>query len=363
MSTEPFEWHSESDTPAPKAISVVTDSLTADEALTRVRKGEFLLYQGDFLNARQLLSAMGRRIKTPGDPKTPLDAFRLERKTRAFEHEWLGRVLVELNEKYTLKLSRAPDVKEACEQVWGACDAKRTLVSLKTLIGMMGAAQWRKTGLSIPGFKQKLIPHYGVYIPTRTDYIDLVHKIRDVKDLHCFDIGTGSGVIGLLLLHKGAKSVIGTDLEPRAIACAKENAKHFGVSDKFTIDERPLFPNSSADLIVCNPPWIPEIPKNRVDVAVFDENSKMLLEFLAKVGGHLNPGGRAALIISNLPELLGLWPVGFLASQFEKNNLACTAQYDVAAKHSKAKDVNDRLHQVRSKEVISLFVLQPKING
>ena len=353
----PFAWRSESDTPPPEQISPVDDALTADEAVRRVRKGEFLLYRGDFHNARQLLAAMARRLPAPRHGSSPLAAFRAERGARSVEHDTLGRVVVELDRDYALALKRAPDVSTACRWAWGPSDAARTVLALKTLLGVFGAAQWRTKGLSVPGLPQPLTPHYGVYAPTRTDYVELLRKLGDVKGTRCFDIGTGTGVLALLLLQRGAASVVGTDIEPRAVACATENARRFGVLDRFTLEERSLFPDGQADLIVCNPPWVPEPPKNRVDRAVFDMDSQVLTGFLEGLPAHLTERGRGALLLSNLAELLGLRPPGFLEAQFDANGLERIGRFEMAAKHGKARDTNDPLHHVRSKEVTTLHVL------
>ncbi|MFZ5442473.1 MAG: 50S ribosomal protein L11 methyltransferase [Myxococcota bacterium] len=353
-----FAWRSESDSPPPERLSPVGDELKADDALRRVRRGECLLYQGDFHNARQLLGAMGRRLPAPRSQKTPLEAFRAERRARAIEHDTLGRIVVELDGDYRLKLRRAPDVALACRQAWGPPEAPRTLVPFKTLLGVLGAAEWRKKGLDVPGLSKKLTPHYGVYLPTRTDYVELLRKLPDVKGARCFELGTGTGVLALLLLEKGAAEVVGTDVEPRAVACAKENAERFGFKKRFTVLEQPLFPDGRADLVVCNPPWVPEPPKNRVDRAVFDEGSAMLEAFLAGLRDHLAPGGRGVLILSNLAELLGLRPAGFLEERFAAHGLRCTRRFEAPAKHGKAKDPSDPLHAARAKELTTLYVLE-----
>ncbi len=353
----PFTWRTESDTPAPGELSLIDDSLTADAALRRVRKGETLLYRGDFHNARQLLGAMGRRLAKPRHGGSPLDAFRAERRARAIEHDTLGRIVVELDADYVLHLKRAPDVALACRQAWGKAPSGRTVVPFKTLLGVLGAAEWRKKGLEVPGLPKKLTPHYGVYLPTRTDYVELLRRLGDVKGKRCFDLGTGTGVLGLLLLQKGAASVVGTDIDARAVACARENAKFFKVAEQFTVEERSLFPEGKADLIVCNPPWVPEPPKNRVDHAVFDEDSRVLLGFLEGLRAHLAPGGRGALLLSNLAELLGLREPGFLARELERCKLTVAARFEMPAKHGKAKDQSDPLYAVRSKELTSLYVL------
>ncbi|MFT3713675.1 MAG: class I SAM-dependent methyltransferase [Archangium sp.] len=351
-------WISESDAPRPTAWTVVGDAAKADDALKRVRRGEWLLYEGDFHNAKQLVAAMGRRIKGAAKTTNPLAAFRAERLARAQEHETLGRLLVELDAKWRApKLKRAPEgLAVACELAWGKAKG-RSLVSLKTLLGVLGAAEWTKKGLDVPGLKKKLVTRYGVYVPTRTDYLDVLSQLSNVKGAKCFDIGTGTGVLALLLLQKGAASVVGTDVEPRAIACARENAKVFGETKFFSVEERPLFPEGRADLIVCNPPWVPEVAKNRFDRAVFDEGGAMLSAFLSGLREHLTPGGRGALIISNLAELLGLRESGALEAQFAAKGLRCVRKINQPAKHGKSKDVDDPLHAVRSKEVTTLYEL------
>jgi methylase of polypeptide subunit release factors len=357
---EPFAWRTESDDPAPTAVTVVDDRLSADAALAKVKRGEVLLHTGDFHNAKQLLSAMARRLERKSQERTAAEAFKAERRARQLEHRTVGQVLVELDAQYRLKLGRAPDVRVACEQVWGPPPKERTLVPLKTLLGMMGAAQWRKTGIQVPGLHDVIRPHYGVYTPTRTDYLDLLAVLREVKGKTVIELGAGTGVLSFVLLQKGAKSVVATDVEPRAVVCARENAKALGFEKRFEVQERSGYPEGKADLVVCNPPWIPEAPKNRVDRAVFDEGSAFLLEFLEGLSAHLNEGGRGVLLISNLAELLGLREEGWLEAQFERCGLAVELQTKAKPRHDKAKDKGDRLHEARSKEITSLYVLSSK---
>ena len=354
-----FSWHSESDEPAPSRLSPVDDRLTADAALRRVRRGEHLLYTGDFHNAKQLLGAMGRRLPAPTAARSPLETFRAERRARQLEHETLSRIVVSLDRSYRLELKRAPDVAEACRQVWGEPDADSTVVSLKTLLGMLGAAEWRRKGLQVPGLSGKLHPHYGVYLPTRTDYVELLLSVTDVRGKRVFDIGTGTGVLSFLLLERGAASATATDRDSRAVACARENAERLGFSKRFTAIECDLFPPGKADLIVSNPPWIPEPPKNRVDHAVFDEDNRFLLGFLEGLTEHLNPGGEGLLLLSDLAVLLGLRSAEWLDEQLVRRGLVVKWKQSTPARHSKAKDRSDPLHAARSREVTTLYGLVP----
>jgi SAM-dependent methyltransferase len=302
---------------------------------------------------------MSRRLPAPQAARSPLEAFRAERRARQLEHETVSRIVVALDRSYQLALKRAPDVAEACRWVWGEPDADQTVVSLKTLLGMLGAAEWRRKGLPVPGLEGKLHPHYGVYLPTRTDYIELLLSVSGVKGKKVFDVGTGTGVLSFLLLQHGAASVTATDCDARAVACARENAQRLGLAKRFEVIEGDLFPPGKADLIVSNPPWIPEPPKNRVDHAVFDEDSRFLRGFLEGLAGHLNPGGEGLLLLSDLAVLLGLRAGDWLDAELARNGLAVKWKRSAPARHSKAKDKSDPLHAARSREVTTLYGLGP----
>jgi len=325
-----------------------------------VRKGEFLKYGGTFQNAKQLLSAMSRRLPEPPPSKTPLDAFRAERRARHLEHQTLSRLVVGLDDQYRLQLHKAPDVSLICRQLWGKAESPLTVVPLKTLLGMQGASEWRRKGMVVPGLEGKLIPHYGVYVPTRTEYVELIRTLPDVEGRSVIELGTGTGILSFILLQRGARSVLATDLDPRAVICARENSQQLSLAERFTVIESVTWPEATADLIVCNPPWLPEPAKNRIDRAVFDENHQFLLAFLEGLEAHLTPGGRGVLILSNLAVLLGLRPEAWLQSQLDRLSLEIESTAQVAATHGKARDVDDPLHAARSKEVTTRFVLKRK---
>jgi len=358
----PAIWRSESGDPPPERVTPVDDRLNAATALRRAQQGEYLLYRGDYRNARQLLAAMGRRLasKRRGPTRSPLEIFRLERHAREREHRILSRLVVTLDAGYGLSLPRSPDVREACRAVWGDPEGLITLVPLKTLWGMIGAAEWYRKGLEVPGLQGRIHPHYGVFVPTRHDYVALLLAAPRPQGKRAFDIGTGTGVLSFLLLQRGASSVLATDIDPRAVACARENAIRLNLADRFQVIERDLFPEGSADLVVCNPPWLPEPPKNRLDRAIFDPEHRFLRAFLEGLPGHLAPGGQGYLFLSNLAELLGLRPPHFLSELLDRSGLELKWKQSTPARHPKAQDETDPLHLARSQEISSLYCLEPK---
>ncbi|MBL8918937.1 MAG: class I SAM-dependent methyltransferase [Myxococcaceae bacterium] len=354
---EPFTWQTEYDEPAPSALVEVDDRLRADEALRRVRKGETLWYRGTFFNAKQLLGAMTRRLPEAKPAASALEAFRQERARRQLEHALTSKLVVGLDAQYRLLLGGAPDVRTACEAVWGGATRALTLTPLSTLLGMLGAEAWRQKGLEVPGLEGRLHPAFGVYSPTRAEYVELLTRVRDVSGTRVFDVGCGTGVLSFVLLQRGAASAVATDLEPRAVACAADNASRLQLSRRFVAEQRALFPEGRADLVVCNPPWIPEAPKSRFDAAVFDEGSAFLLAFLNGLAPHLEPGGRGLLIISDLAELLGLRPRGWLQERIAAAGLVIARRHAAKPRHGKARDRSDPLHAARSREVTTLYEL------
>ena len=112
-----------------------------------------------------------------------------------------------------------------------------------------------------------------------------MRRINDAKT--AFDIGTGTGVIAAILVTRGIKKVLGTDNNVRALNCAAENIKQLDLTQYVELEQADLFPKGQkkADLIVCNPPWLPAKANAPIEHAIYDPSSKMLKGFLNGVKG------------------------------------------------------------------------------
>lgn len=361
-------WRSEAGDPPPERISAVDDRLRADAALRRLRDGEGLLWRGDWRNARQLLSAIEHRLARPGRKRAPppnlREAFHRGRAQRASRHAVLARHLVCLDEGWVLRAKGAPDVAAACAHAWGDSGNRPTLVPLRELLGVLGAEEWRRVGLEVPGLPGRIHPRYGVFTPTRGDYPALLAKAPSPSGKRVLDVGTGTGVLGFLLLQAGATSVVGTDLEPRAVACANENASALGFPEsRFRAVEADLFPSEGDErwaLVVCNPPWIPARPRTPLDRAIYDPEGEILSRFLEALPEHLAPGGEGWLILSDLPERLGLRESGAVEALVSRAGLEVLEKLEVAPTHPAAHDPEDPLHAARAAERTRLWRLAPR---
>lgn len=357
-------WHSESATPAPSRLVVADDRVTADAAYRLAREGTALLWRGDFHNARQLLSAMGRRIdRKPFRPgESQAETFHLYRRARSHRALVLGRMLVLLEDDYSLDLRRAPDVREACTEAYGP-PREPMAVSFTELLGVIGAHEWRKKGVEVPALDARIHPHYGVFSPVRGEYVDLAAQIPlpvspgRVGRRTGFDVGTGTGVLAAVLARRGFDRIVATDISPRALACARENVGRLHLTGRIEVVGPGLFPEGRADLVVCNPPWIPAQPTSAVEQGVYDPDSGMLRGFLHGLTAHLETGGEGWLILSDLAEHLGLRTRSALLADIEAAGLRVLGKIDTRPHHPRANDTTDPLYAARAAEITSLWRL------
>jgi len=349
-------WRSESGAPPPKRVLVADDRMNADTAFRLACEGTALLWRGDFHNARQLLGAMARRVdrKAPKPGASPNQSFHLYRQAQSRRARILGMLLLPVEAGHVIPLRRAPDVRLACEQAYGQCD-RPYVVSLRELQGVLGAGEWRKKGVHVPALGESITPHYGVFSPVRGEYVDLVAEAPLPSQGTAFDIGTGTGVLAAVLARRGVRRVVATDLDARALACARENIDRLGLSSTVDIRQADLFPDGRASLIVCNPPWLPGRARTPLEHAVYDPGSRMLRGFLDGLSAHLEPGGEGWLIISDLAERLGLRSRTELTELFAQAGLTAVGRLDARPRHPRAHDPADPLHSARKAEVTSLW--------
>ena len=372
------QWHSENGIAPHKKIQIADDTLTADIAYRLACEGTAMLYKGDFQNAKQLLQALVRRVDKPSKKstradrvakektKSPLDVFNLHRLAQSQRARILGMILIQVNADHSISLRRAPDVAQACLEAYGTQEHSY-VISLRELLGVISAHEWRKTGVQVltrDDQEVRIHPHYGVFSPVRSEYIGLVLKAplpEAIKQSSiAFDIGAGTGVLAVVLALRDIQKIVATDLNDRAIVCAKENIDHLGLNSQIEIQKANLFPDGKAALIVCNPPWLPARPSSLLEHAVYDPESQMLKGFLSGLKDHLLPNGEGWLILSDLAEHLGLRTRQELLNWVEQAGLQVIAHLDTKPTHPKAFDKTDALHAARSKEVTSLWRLTKK---
>ena len=243
--TRSARWRSERGVPPPRRVVIADDRTTADAAYHLACEGTALLWRGDFQNARQLLQALARRVdrsarssRAPAPHSSPAElptvsptistteVFHLYRQTQSQRARTLGMLLIALADDYSVPLRRAPDARQACLEAYGP-GVERSVTSLRELLGLIGAHEWRKGGIEIPALGGRIHPHYGVFAPVRSEYVGLVATVPlPAPELSlAFDIGTGTGVLAIAAARVFRRPVVACDNDPVAVATARANAR------------------------------------------------------------------------------------------------------------------------------------------
>ncbi len=95
------------------------------------------------------------------------------------------------------------------------------------------------------------------------------------------DVGTGSGAIAIALAHAlPFAEITATDISPAALAVAKDNAASNGFADRVRFLEGDLLDPAGPgpfDMVVSNPPYVPESDRATLDVEVRDYEPALAL--------------------------------------------------------------------------------------
>lgn len=122
-------------------------------------------------------------------------------------------------------------------------------------------------------------------------------------DSSVLDMGTGSGICAVFAARH-ARQVIGVDINPAAVRCARINALLNQQDHNIEVRHGDLFAPVAGqrfDLILFNPPFLRGMPRNDRDRAW--RSSDVAERFAEKLGEHLTPGGSALLLLSTFGDV------------------------------------------------------------
>jgi release factor glutamine methyltransferase len=140
--------------------------------------------------------------------------------------------------------------------------------------------------------------------PDSVVFANFLSKLDKVDS--ALDMGTGSGILALVLSKK-AKKVLAVDINPYAIASLKENIV-LNKIDNIEVKKSNVFSNVKGkfDIIVFNPPFRYFKPGSLLEMAMTDHNYKSLTLFFKNAKKHLNKKGKIYLIFSNSGDIIYL---------------------------------------------------------
>ncbi|MHA1649423.1 MAG: HemK2/MTQ2 family protein methyltransferase [Candidatus Helarchaeota archaeon] len=153
----------------------------------------------------------------------------------------------------------------------------------------------------------------NVYFPSDDTYL-LIENLRVKSGDRVLEIGTGSGLVALIAAET-AEKVIATDISPIAVKCAKKNIQMNHLSNKVEVREGNLFDpvieGEKFDLILFNPPYLPEpekitsLRKDWLEIAWNGgRNGRNLIDpFIKKCKTSLKQDGIVQLVQSSFSDI------------------------------------------------------------
>jgi|GEM_PF-976832 len=175
------------------------------------------------------------------------------------------------------------------------------------------------------GIKLKVYPN--VYTGGKdSEILSETMKINHGDDV--LDLCTGTGIVALKAKQLGANKVVGTDLNPDAIKCARNNAKILNMANIEFIEGN-LFANlnNKFDVITMNPPYTNHKAKDKTEICFWDNGNSTTVGLFKNFRKYLKPNGRAYLAWSNFA------PQDLLDKLALKNNVNLKL---LAKKHGKS---------------------------
>lgn len=121
------------------------------------------------------------------------------------------------------------------------------------------------------------------------------------------DLGTGTGVIPLLLSHrKPALKITGVEIQPDMVERARQSVQYNRLEERIVIQCQDIkaipghMPGSQADLVICNPPFWKagegKLNQNREEAIARHEIEVKLADITAAAAHLLKEEGRLAMI-------------------------------------------------------------------
>ena len=170
------------------------------------------------------------------------------------------------------------------------------------------AWQYYDVGVHMTVLGYRIYPFYGTYVPSRLSHLELFGTwLAQYKGAHAqaIDVGTGCGVLALMMCRRGFGEVLATDCSPNAIESVSREIGRFDDPPPLSLELGDLLGTGTtpADVIVFNPPWMQGKVNGPLDRALYYE-AGLFERFFDQAHQRLSEEGRVVLVFSNLITLV-----------------------------------------------------------
>ena len=282
------------------AAEWVDSNTPPGRAAARLRGGEVLLVSDAYGAGANILAALRSLLRPPAEdaPYAARQAF-----GQAYREASL-RLLAPIAD-HRVDLANAAEIGFLGELYR---DLSRFALPFVEVQDLHSAWTLYREGVHLAVLGHRVHPFYGTYAPTRTSHLELFGTWLSQyagPRVRAIDVGTGCGVLALMLCNGRFERVLATDCNPNAVeSVARELARrpspptidlHHG--DLLGEDATP------ADLVVFNPPWTKGAVQGLLDRALYFEDG-LFERFFEQASARITPSGRVVLLFSNVIQLV-----------------------------------------------------------
>jgi hypothetical protein len=236
------------------------------------------------------------------------------------------------------------------------------LIRFSDFLGMNGAWQWYHKGIQFPALDEKVHPFYGVYFPTRHEHLLLfdIWLEKNTGFTKALDIGTGCGVLTLMMLKHGIPFVHATDVNPNAVYSTNCEVLRRNLQEKMMVEQASLtgsFIAGNNDLIVFNPPWIPAQTETEMDSATYYEPGFFEAVFDQLYASSVT-GSALAMLFSNFARVAGINNVHPIEEEIQNKSRFLLMEKLEAPMMQAPSSRKSWLSKIRQKEKVELWVMR-----
>lgn len=322
-------------------------------AFEGLKRGQKYCFEGTYGTAMAFYSWLKKQI----NQKYPIVDYESSRANRDMLRTLSQRVFVRITNAQ-VDLTNAPSIP------WLADfypNLGEFYLPFTDILGVNGAWQWFSNGISYPNLQYKLHPYYGAYFPTRTEHLTLFDEWlqNNMPFKNAMDLGTGCGVLTFYMLKHGIGNVLATDINPNAIHSVELDLQKQGNSHKVNLLQTDLFSGadtSNLDLVVFNPPWIPDKVNSSIDQAMFYDGG-FFERFFQSASEVLPKGCKLVILFSTFAQTAGLKVEHPITRELNNHNRYTLVNYIHIPITQKPSPRKNWLSDIRRNEQVELWEL------
>ena len=280
--------------------SPIDRTVPADQSARQLRDGVQLMITDHYRTGVTVLAALTELLGPPGPSASFAKRTDFERR---FREASAGLFAPIVGHQVQLEEAGPPGFLPELYP-----DLKDFVLPFVDVQALHGAWLRYQEGSHLAVLGHRVHPYYGTYAPTRTTHLELfgtwLSAYQGARTL-AVDVGTGCGVLALMLAKAGFSRVAATDNNPNAIESVSRQLQRLPEPPTLDLQCTDLLGEDTtpAELIVFNPPWIRGDVHDLLDQALYFEGD-LFERFFDQAAERLIANGRLVLVFSNIMQLL-----------------------------------------------------------